>query len=127
MNKEIANVPKLGFGMMRLPIKEDNIDIDMVCEMVDMAMQNGINYFDTAYVYHSGKSEGIIKEAVVNRYNREEYYIADKLPGWEIKEQSDVKKLFDEQLKRTGLDYFDFYLLHSINKNHLAMYDEYNC
>lgn len=127
MNKRLEDIPKLGFGMMRLPVQGEQVNLPLVCSMVDACMDKGFNYFDTAYVYHGGKSEGILKEAVVKRYDREAFYVADKLPGWEIHKPEDVQRLFDEQLDRTGAGYFDFYLLHSINKAHLKKYDEFDC
>lgn len=111
------NMPKLGFGLMRLPllVGSDEIDIEQFKEMVDCYMSNGMNYFDTAYMYHDGKSEAAFKEAVVKRYPREAYAVADKLPVWYAQKTADIQKIFDEQLRRTGVDYFDYYLHHSMN------------
>jgi predicted aldo/keto reductase-like oxidoreductase len=99
---------------MRLPEKDGVIDHEQVCKMVDDYMKAGMNYFDTAYVYHGGKSEVAAREALVKRYPRDSFMLATKLPAWEIKQPSDVDRLFNEQLSRAGVDYFDFYLLHSI-------------
>ena len=85
MKKEFENMPKLGFGLMRLPENDVKIDIDHVCRMVDKYMEAGLNYFDTAYVYHGGKSEVAAREALVKRYPRDSFMLATKLPAWEIK------------------------------------------
>ena len=114
MSVDISKMPKLGFGLMRLPEAEGKIELDRVCEMVDAYMKAGLNYFDTAYVYHGGNSEKTVKEAIVKRYNREDFYLATKLPAWCMKDESDRDRIFNEQLERCGVDYFDFYLLHSI-------------
>ena len=76
---------KLGFGLMRLPQKDEQIDVQQVCKMVDAYLEAGLNYFDTAYVYHSGKSEVVVKEALVKRHPRESFMLATKLPAWEMK------------------------------------------
>ena len=107
-------MPKLGFGLMRLPEKDGAIDISHVNRMVDAYMQAGMNYFDTAYVYHGGNSEKAIKEALVKRYPRDQFMLATKLPAWCLKNAEDRDRVFNEQLERCGVDYFDFYLLHSI-------------
>ena len=128
MGIELEKMPKLGFGLMRLPEEDGVIDIDQVCEMVDKYMSSGMNYFDTAYVYHSGKSEVAAKEALVKRYDRDKFMLATKLPAWEMKEEADVERIFNEQLQRTGVDYFDFYLLHSIEEGgNYDNYEKYNC
>ncbi len=121
-------MPKLGFGLMRLPEKNGEIDIERVSRMVDLYMEAGMNYFDTAYVYHGGKSECAVKEAIVKRYPRESFMLATKLPAWEIRNENDVERIFNEQLERTGTDYFDFYLLHSIEEgNNYDTYVKYDC
>ena len=117
---------KLGFGLMRLPRDEnDQIILEEVNQMVDAYMNAGLNYFDTAYVYTD--SEATMKKALVERYPRESYTIADKLPGWKITCQEDVERLFNESLEISGVDYFDFYLLHSIEKKHYEIYEKYHC
>jgi predicted aldo/keto reductase-like oxidoreductase len=85
--------------------------------MADEYMAGGMNYFDTAYMYHDGRSELMLNEAVTKRYPRESFLAADKLPMWEVGEPGDLEKIFNEQLRRTGLEYFDFYLLHAVNKD----------
>lgn len=128
MSIDLSSMPKLGFGLMRLPEKDGSIDLDHVCKMVDKYMQTGMNYFDTAYVYHGGKSEVAAREAVVKRYPRESFMLATKLPAWEIKQASDVDRLFNEQCERAGVDYFDYYLLHSIEDgNNYDTYVKYDC
>ena len=114
MSIDLNTMPKLGFGLMRLPEKDGKIDIAHVSRMVDAYMQAGMNYFDTAYVYHGGNSEKAIKEALVKRWPREKFMLATKLPAWCMKEPADRDRIFNEQLERCGVDYFDFYLLHSI-------------
>ena len=124
----LKEMPKLGFGLMRLPMKNEEVDLEQVCSMVDMYMEAGLNYFDTAYVYHSGKSEEIAREAIVKRYPRDSFMLATKLPAWCMKEEADRDRIFEEQLSRAGVDYFDFYLLHSLEDG--SNYDTYvhlNC
>ena len=117
---------KLGFGLMRLPgSKEKNIEIEKVKEMVDRYMESGFNYFDTAYAYPG--SEEAIREALVNRYPRDSFTLADKLPAWEIHSEEDVERIFNTSLERCGVDYFDFYLLHSIEEAHYDNYKKYGC
>lgn len=117
-----TEVSLLGLGAMRLPCKtpikrEANplIDYKKGQELVDAAYNNGVNYFDTAYMYHAGKSEKFIGTAL-KKYPRDSYFLADKLPIWMCPKKSDMEKVFRKQLERTGHDYFDFYLLHSLNK-----------
>lgn len=128
MSIDLTKMPKLGFGMMRLPEKDGVIDIEHVCRMVDKYMQAGMNYFDTAYVYHGGMSEVAAREALVKRYPRESFMIATKLPAWELKQESDIERVFNEQLERAGVDYFDLYLLHSVEDgNNYNTYVKYDC
>jgi predicted aldo/keto reductase-like oxidoreductase len=109
------NIPKLGFGLMRLPMLGSEIDTEQVKAMVDRFMAAGFTYFDTAYVYHGGKSEVAAKEAIVKRYPREAFQLATKMPVWMVKKKEDYQTLFNTQLERTGAGYFDFYLLHSLD------------
>lgn len=128
MSINIDSMPKLGFGLMRLPEKDGVINHDEVCHMVDMYMQSGMNYFDTAYIYHGGNSETAAREALVKRYPRDSFMLATKLPAWEIKCSEDVERIFNEQLERAGVDYFDFYLLHSIEDgSNYDTYVKYDC
>ena len=89
MSIQLDTMPKLGFGLMRLPEKDGKIDIDHVCKMVDAYMQAGMNYFDTAYVYHGGNSEKAIREALVRRWPRDRFMLATKLAAWCMKEPAD--------------------------------------
>ena len=111
---DLNTMPRLGFGMMRLPQKDGEIDIEHVCRMADEYLAAGMNYFDTAYVYHGGNSEKAVKEALAKRHPRDRFMVATKLPAWCLKTPEDRDRIFNEQLERCGLDYFDFYLLHSI-------------
>ncbi|MBQ8016974.1 MAG: aldo/keto reductase [Methanobrevibacter sp.] len=110
---------ELGMGMMRLPLIDENdqtsIDIEQVNEMVDTYMDAGFNYFDTAYIYHEGVGEQAFKKAVVERYPRESYKIATKLPLFIITEESQLEPIFAEQLNNCGVDYFDYYMLHNVS------------
>ncbi|MCR5790974.1 MAG: aldo/keto reductase [Lachnospiraceae bacterium] len=126
MSIDLSRMPKLGFGLMRLPEKDGEVDLDRVKDMVDRYMKTEIRYFDTAYVYHGGKSEVAAREALVKRYPRESYMLATKLPAWEMKQAGDMDKIFNEQCERAGVDYFDFYLLHSIEEGpNYEKYEEY--
>ncbi len=110
-------VSLLGFGCMRFPLlnkDSQEIDYDKAKEMVDIAYKNGVNYFDTAYFYHDGLSESFIGKAL-SEYPRDSYYVATKLPLWGLKSQDEVHKIFDNQLSRLGVDYIDFYLMHSLS------------
>jgi predicted aldo/keto reductase-like oxidoreductase len=124
---DFSGISRLGFGFMRLPEKDGQIDFSVLNGMVDEFIKNGFSYFDTAYVYHGGKSETAIKTALVDRYPRDKYYIATKLPAWELKTKDDAQRIFDEQLERTGAGYFDFYLLHSIEDYHYKTYNKFDC
>ncbi|MBR2295212.1 MAG: aldo/keto reductase [Clostridiales bacterium] len=118
----------LGFGLMRLPEKDGAIDMERVCDMVDAYMGAGMNYFDTAYVYHGGKSEVVAREAIVKRYPRDSFTIATKLPAWCIHKEEDIDRIFNEQLERCGVDFFDYYLLHSVEDgNNFDTYESYDC
>jgi len=124
---DLTKMPKLGFGLMRLPQKDGKIDHDALCKMVDAYLKAGLNYFDTAYVYHGGLSEVAAREALVKRYPRDSFMIATKLPAWELKEKADRDKIFDIQLERAGVDYYDFYLLHSIEEGNIDTYERLDC
>ncbi len=128
MSIDLTKMPKLGFGLMRLPENNGVIDHEQVCNMVDKYMAAGMNYFDTAYVYHGGRSEVAAREALVKRYPRESFVIATKLPAWEMRRAEDADRLFNEQCERAGVDYFDFYLLHSIEDgSNYDTYVKYDC
>ena len=128
MSIDLSKMPKLGFGLMRLPEKDGEIDIEHVKRMVDKYMQMDMNYFDTAYIYHGGKSEVAAREALVKRYPRDSFKIATKLPAWEIKQEEDIERIFNEQCERAGVDYFDLYLLHSVEDgSNYETYEKYDC
>ena len=119
--KEIK-LPRLGYGCMRLPTLADGeIDREEVFRLVDYAMAHGVNYFDTAYPYHGGRSEIVIGEAL-SRYPRESYFLADKYPGHQIMSEYKPSEVFLDQLKKCGVDYFDFYLLHNVNERSVETY-----
>ena len=113
-----GGVSLLGYGLMRLPLKDrrnqSEIDKEKAQELIDRAMAGGVNYYDTAWVYHQGMSERFAGEAL-KKYPRESYNLADKMPVWEVKSLDDAKRIFQEQLDRCQAKYFDFYLLHSLN------------
>ena len=125
---DLTKMPKLGFGLMRLPEKDGAIDHEQVCKMVDEYISAGLNYFDTAYVYHGGNSEVEAGKAIVARYPRESFYLASKLPAWSIKSFEDRDRIFNEQLSRATVDYFDFYLLHSLEDGYnYETYEKFDC
>lgn len=109
----------LGMGMMRLPLLDENdqksVDMNQVNEMVDAYMASGFNHFDTAFVYHEGMSEIAFKKAVVERYPRDSFKIATKMPLFIITEESQLEPIFSQQLENCGVDYFDYYMLHNVS------------
>ncbi len=109
------DISAIGFGAMRLPQKDGEPDIEKTQKMIDYAMEQGINYYDTAWFYHGGKSELAVGE-VMKKYSRDSYYLADKMPLRVLKDKSEVIPIFEEQLQKCKTDYFDFYLAHNINK-----------
>lgn len=110
---------KLGFGFMRLPLtdKDDvrSIDKEMLKKMVDVFLERGFTYFDTAYMYHDYTSETVLREVLVERYPREAFTVATKMPLMALEKEEDQERIFGEQLEKCGVDYFDYYLLHNIN------------
>ena len=116
-------VSLLGMGCMRLPKIEgkDEIDVTKVEEMIAYSMSKGITYYDTAYPYHNGLSEIVIGK-VLNKYPRESYLLADKLPIWECKTLEDAKNIFYKQLEKCNVEYFDFYLCHAMNLDSYYLY-----
>lgn len=121
------STPKLGFGFMRLPKREDgSIDIDETKEMVDRFMAAGLTYFDTAFVYDKGESEKALKAALIDRYPRESFTVATKLCAWQqADDEAAAKQQFYTSLERTGAGYFDYYLLHALQAGNYTKYDEY--
>ena len=112
----------LGFGTMRLPVDANGvINQELVNEMTDYALAHGVNYFDTAYPYHEGLSEVAIGTALA-RHPRESFYIADKYPGHQIASTYNPAEIFEDQLKKCGVEYFDFYLLHNVNEMSIKTY-----
>lgn len=118
---------KLGFGCMRLPVLLDDVSkIDDIAfeKMIDAYLKQGFCYFDTAYPYHNGNSESAIGRCLVSRYARESFFLASKMPVWLVKEAGDYQTIFDEQKKRCQVDYFDFYLLHAMNRDRVKETEE---
>lgn len=115
---------KLGFGLMRLPLTDGDdpksIDQNTLNQMIDYFLEQGFTYFDTAYAYHQGLSETAARKGLVERHKREEFLLADKMPVWLINSHNDYEKIFNEQLERTGVTYFDYYLLHTMGEKHYA-------
>ena len=119
------DISAIGFGAMRLPQKDGEPDIEKTQKMIDYAMEHGINYYDTAWFYHGGKSELAVGE-VMKKYSRDSYYLADKMPLRVLKGKSEVIPIFEEQLQKCQTDYFDFYLAHNINKREWEILKECN-
>ena len=120
---------KLGFGCMRLPIrdgKSECIDLEQFKRMADAYLEKGFVYFDTAYPYHNEKSEEAVKKCVVERYDRDKFLLADKMPVWLVKEEKDYQTIFERQLERCGVEYFDFYLLHALDAGRVKELDATN-
>ena len=117
----LLNGGKLGFGVMRMPLlnKDDptSFDYEQINKMTDEFLGAGFDYFDTAHVYHGGKSEEMVKKCLVQRYPRDCFRVATKLPLWDIKTRADMQKIFDKQLENCGVTYFDNYLLHAVNND----------
>jgi len=120
-NKRLS---KLGLGTMRFPVidgDDSKIDFDKTREIIDFAIKNGVNYFDTGYGYHGGNSEVVLGE-VLSNYPRESYYLADKLPGYHLANIGNAESIFEEQLQRCKTDYFDFYLFHNVCELNVEAY-----
>ena len=113
----------LGMGTMRLPHGEDynDVDIPAVKEMVAHAMAKGVNYYDTAWGYHDGNSEKAMGE-VLSEYPRDSFYLATKFPGYDLNNMGKVEEIFEEQMKRLRVDYFDFYLIHNVCELNIEQY-----
>ncbi|MDR1043473.1 MAG: aldo/keto reductase, partial [Clostridiales Family XIII bacterium] len=123
-NRTGARVSLLGFGAMRLPTVDGKVDEAESIRMIRHAIDNGVNYVDTAYMYHDGVSEVIVGKALKDGY-REKVFLADKLPVWFAKEASDVPKIFETQLERLDTD-IDMYLVHSIEEGNMKRLKEFN-
>lgn len=116
-----TDMPLIALGCMRLPMRDGKIDMVELDKMVEYAMAHGANYFDTAYMYVDGKSENAIGE-ILKKYPRESFILTDKNPAYLVNSPEDVHKLFNEQLKKCQVEYFDNYMVHNINKNTLSNY-----
>lgn len=116
-------VSLLGFGAMRLPClgSPDKIDEREAERIIDYAISEGVNYFDTAFPYHGGYSESVLGR-ILSKYPRESYYLATKFPGHQVMSSYDPAAIFEEQLEKCGVDYFDFYLLHNVNESSIGTY-----
>lgn len=125
MKTDFKNVKKnFGFGCMRLPMTNGEVDYTETKKMVDAFLQNGFNYFDTAHGYLDGKSEIALKECLTSRYPREDYILTNKLSTHHFTRNEEIRPLFERQLEICGVDYFDFYLMHAQDKNIFAKYKE---
>ena len=115
----------LGLGTMRLPNKGVDSDVPVdeeeTAKMVDYALKNGINYFDTAWGYHNGESEKVIGK-VLSKYPRDSFYLATKFPGYDLSNMDKVEEIFEKQLEKCRVDYFDFYLFHNVNDKNIDAY-----
>ena len=114
----------LGMGTMRLPVSDGDdgkIDEAAAAKLVDIAMENGVNYYDTAWGYHDGNSESVIGRAL-SRYPRESFYLATKFPGYDLSNMDKVEEIFEKQLEKCGVEYFDFYLVHNVCEMNINQY-----
>jgi predicted aldo/keto reductase-like oxidoreductase len=117
-------ISALGMGCMRFPTIDGDmskIDEKKTEEMFDYAIANGVNYFDTAWGYHGGQSEYIVGK-LLKKYPRDSFFVADKFPGYDLANFGKAEEIFEEQLKKVGVEYFDFYLFHSVCKNNIEQY-----
>ncbi|MDR3121911.1 MAG: aldo/keto reductase [Clostridiales bacterium] len=119
------NIPKLGFGLMRLPMIGKDVDIEQTKAMVDLFMSKGFSYFDSSWAYIGGQSEEAIKTAVVDRYPRESFQIATKCPVWLVKTEQEAKQMIYTSLARTGAGYIDYYLLHNLGDARTQVFDDF--
>lgn len=123
-NFQDKSLSLLGFGTMRLPLLPDgSVDAVQTEAMTAYAIEHGVNYFDTAYPYHNGTSETVIGN-ILKKYPRESFYLADKYPGHQISETYYPQEIFEDQLKKCQVDYFDFYLLHNVYENSIQVYKD---
>lgn len=119
-------VSRLGFGTMRLPTLPDGrINTDIFAQMIDIAIKNGVNYFDTAVPYHTGTAESVLGD-VMKKYPRDSYFLSDKFPGHQVMPDYSPAPIFERQLKKCNTDYFDYYLLHNVYENSFATYTDEN-
>ena len=129
--KEEQSMKKLGFGLMRLPTLDPNdpakVDLEQVKKMVDLFMEKGFTYFDTAWMYNGFASECVAKAALVDRYPRDSFTLATKLHSAFFNSLEDRDKVFNEQLRKTGAGYFDYYLLHGVEASRYPHYEKFDC
>lgn len=122
---------KLGFGLMRLPSLDaddpSKIDLELTKQMVDAFLERGFTYFDTAWMYCGFKSEDTVKEVLTSRHPRDSYTLATKLHAGFLKTKDDRDRIFEEQRRKTGVTYFDYYLLHDIGQDHYEVYEKLDC
>ncbi len=122
---------KLGFGLMRLPQLDaddpKSIDRKQVCQMADLFLERGFTYFDTAYMYHDHESERAVKDVITKRYPRDSYTLATKLPLFQLEKAEDMERIFNEQLEKTGEEYFDYYLLHALGGDRYESVQQMDC
>lgn len=111
-----------GFGCMRLPMKDGEVDRQEMCRMVDRFLEAGFHYFDTAHGYLGGKSETALRECLTSRYPRDAYILTDKLTNFFFQRESDIRPFFAGQLAACGVDYFDFYLMHAQSADNFALF-----
>lgn len=117
------SISMLGMGNMRLPVNDGKVDRAKAQEIIDYVYASGVNYYDTAYMYHQGESEKFIGEAL-KKYPRDSYYLATKMPGFMLQPGQTPQSVFEEQLSRCQVDYFDFYLLHNVNEGSVNIYND---
>lgn len=120
-----VDLPRLGYGCMRLPTVNNKIDFEKAKELIHHAYDNGLNYFDTAYNYHNYGSEKFLG-SVLPDFPRESYYLTTKLPIWKVESEEDAERLFNEQLENCNTEYFDFYLLHAMSSKRKEIMDKFN-
>ena len=119
---------KLGFGFLRLPQMDDGtVDLETTKKMVDLYLSRGFRYFDTAYIYQNGKNEEYLRQALVERHPRDSFYIADKLPCGYLRNGRTAEEIFEDQLRKCGVEYFDVYLLHGLDGEDAAYAEEMGC
>ena len=124
--KEFQNLKlsALGMGAMRLPVLEGDdsqIDEAAAAQMVDLAMKSGVNYYDTAWGYHSGNSERVMG-SILKNYPRDSFYLATKFPGYDLSNMDKAEEIFEKQLEKCGVEYFDFYLFHNVCEMNIDAY-----
>ena len=124
VTERMITMAELGFGFLRMPQNETGLDYAAINEMVDAFMAAGGTYFDTAYMYLDGKSEEAIRKCVVERYPRKRFFLADKMPGYDVTRYADCRKYFEESCRRCGVDYFDLFMLHWLNEKHYRIAQE---